>query len=135
MASPIDPARQTSAGTGHSFTEVQLTGPADAVAQLMATLSGVSEVIFGPVVQPARDGQVTSTAQVVTHASPGAVADGQRVSVTVQSVLDVAPGTLTGSQPAQRMEEAVTDAVRGLTGVQEARTRVVAAVGLPAAQE
>lgn len=53
--------------SGPVITQVQLTGPADEVSRLMQVLSGVSEVIFGPVMQPGRGGDVSCTAQVVTH--------------------------------------------------------------------
>jgi hypothetical protein len=114
---------------------VQLTGPADAVDRLMETLSGMSEVIFGPVLQPARGGDVSCTAQVVTHPSPAPPAEGQSVSVTVQSVLEIVPGTLLDPAAAQRVEASVTDAMLGLPGVRRASSRVVSAVGLPAARE
>ena len=123
---------------GPAFTQVQLTGPADAVAQLMERLSGVGEVIFGPVMQPARGGDVSCTAQVVTYPSPATVAEGQTVSVTVQSVLEVEPGALPGlPEPAaaQHMEAVVAAAVEGLPGVRKASSRYVCAVGLPAARE
>ncbi|MFI9772764.1 hypothetical protein ACIHJG_38895 [Streptomyces sp. NPDC052415] len=112
-----------------------MTGPADAVARLMEALSGMSEVIFGPVLQPARGGDVSCTAQVVTHPSAEPPADGQGVRVTVQSVLEVAPGTLSDPAAAQRVEVSVADAVLGLPGVRSASSRVVSAVALPAARE
>ncbi|WP_440580944.1 hypothetical protein [Streptomyces sp. PT19] len=118
-----------------AFTQVQLTGPADAVARLMETLSGMSEVIFGPVLQPARGGDVSCMTQVVTHPAAERSAGGQSVSVTVQSVLEYAPGILVDAAAAERLETSVTDAMQGLPGVRRATSRVVSAVGLPAARE
>ncbi|MFH8257786.1 hypothetical protein [Streptomyces roseolus] len=120
---------------GPAFTQVQLTGPADAVGRLMETLSGMSEVIFGPVLQPARGGDVSCTAQLVTHSPAEPPAEGQSVSVTVQSVLEVAPGALPDPAAAQRLEVSVTEAMMGLPGVRRASSRIVSAVGLSAAQE
>lgn len=129
------PPSTAESAAGPAFTQVQLTGPADAVARLMETLSGMSEVIFGPVLQPARGGDVSCMAQVVTHPSAEPPAEGQSVSVTVQSVLEYAPGTLLDPAAAERVEASVTDAVLGLPGVRRASSRVVSAVGLPAARE
>lgn len=125
----------TPSSSSPAFTQVQLTGSADAVAEVLETLNGRYEVIFGPVLRPARGGDVSCTAQVVTHLSPEPVAEEQSVSVTVQSVLEVAPGALLDPNAAQRMEASVTDAVQGLPGVRTASSRVVSAVGLPAARE
>ncbi|MER5615908.1 hypothetical protein [Streptomyces sp. NPDC002215] len=127
-----------SSAPGPAFTQVQLTGPADAVARLMETLSGVSEVIFGPVLQPGRGGDVSCTAQVVTHPSPEPLARSQTVSVTVQAVLEVESGTLRelpGPTAAQHVEASVTAAVSALPGVRTASSRFVSAVGLPATRE
>ncbi|MGZ2361504.1 hypothetical protein LRE75_33305 [Streptomyces sp. 372A] len=118
-----------------AFTQVQLTGPADAVAQLMETLSGMSEVIFGPASRPAPGGDVSCTAQVVTHPSSEPPAKDQNASVTVQSVLEVAPGTFLDAVAAQHAEASVTDAMLRLPGVLRASSRIVSAVGLPAARE
>ena len=114
---------------------MQLTGPAEAVDRLMQTLSGMGEVIFGPVQQPARGGDVTCTAQVVTHPSPGTVTDRQSVSVTVQTVLEVEPGALADPAAAQHVEASVSAAVQALPGVLKASSRYVSAVGLPTVRE
>ncbi|MEU7028984.1 hypothetical protein AB0A60_20120 [Streptomyces sp. NPDC046275] len=95
----------------------------------------MSEIIFGPVLQPARGGDVSCTAQVVTHPSAEPPAEGQSVSVTVQSVLEVTPGALPDPAAAQRVEALVTDAMLGLPGVRKASSRIVSAVGLPSARE
>jgi len=121
-----------------AFTQVQLTGPADAVAQLMEHLSGVSQVIFGPVLQPGRGGDVSCTAKVVTHPSLEPVADGQTVAVTVQTVLEVEPGTLPGlpdPAAARHVEASVTTVLQALPDVRKASSRYVSAVGLPTARE
>lgn len=116
-----------------AFTQVQLTGPADEVARLMEKLSSVSEVVFGPVLQPGRGGDVSCTAQLVTHPSPRL--EGQTVSVTVQAVLEVEAGELADPAADEHLEASVTAAVAALPGVRKASSRYVSAVGLPAAQE
>ncbi|MFF3263999.1 hypothetical protein ACFYWO_33110 [Streptomyces sp. NPDC002932] len=62
---------------GPAFSEVKLTGPADEVARLMHLLGSAGEVIYGPVTQPHRAGDVS-----VTHPSSGPVSAGQSVSLT-----------------------------------------------------
>ncbi|MFE7451488.1 hypothetical protein, partial [Streptomyces griseus] len=91
---------------GPAFTEVRLTGPADEVARLMGLLSGVGEVIYGPVTLPHRAGDVSCTAQLVTHASSGPVPAGQSMSLIVQVGLEVGPGTL-ADLPGEAAVEAV----------------------------
>ncbi|WP_405787201.1 hypothetical protein OG753_04090 [Streptomyces sp. NBC_00029] len=124
--------------SGPVITQVQLTGPADEVSRLMQVLSGVSEVIFGPVMQPGRGGDVSCTAQVVTHPSPEPVPAGRPASVTVQVELEVeadaVPG-LPGTATARQVEESVAVAVSALPGVRGVSSRLVASVGLPAARE
>ncbi|MER6847744.1 hypothetical protein AB0A81_25520 [Streptomyces flaveolus] len=117
------------------FTQVQLTGPADAVARLMENLSTAGEVIFGPVQQPARGGEVTCTAQMVTHPSPGAEAGRPTASVTVQTVLEVEQEVLPDSAAAHHIEASITTAVQALPGVLGATSRCIAVVGLPTARE
>ncbi|MFI6555994.1 hypothetical protein ACWGBY_10005 [Streptomyces griseus] len=122
---------------GPAFTEVKLTGPADEVARLMRLLSGVGEVIYGPVTQPHSAGDVSCTAQLVTHPSSGQVPAGQSVSLIVQVELEVGPGTvedLPGEAAAEQVE-AVVGAVSALPGVRGASGRLVAAVGRPTARE
>ncbi|MFJ5635285.1 hypothetical protein ACIQF5_21945 [Streptomyces goshikiensis] len=121
-----------------AFTEVKLTGPADEVARLMQLLSGAAEVIFGPSTQPHRAGEVSCTAQLVTHPSAKPVSDGQSALLTVQVGLEVEPGAtegLPGAAASERVEKAVAAAVSTLPGVRVASGRLVAAVGLPAARE
>ncbi|MEV0965503.1 hypothetical protein AB0J25_23480 [Streptomyces sp. NPDC049910] len=101
----------------------------------MEHLSGVSEVVFGPVLQPGRGGDVSCTAQVVTHPSPLPAADGQSVAVTVQTVLEVGPATLPNPASPQHVEALVSAAVEGLPGVRKVSSRYVSAVGLPAVRE
>ncbi|MEU9420193.1 hypothetical protein [Streptomyces sp. NPDC048272] len=123
---------------GPAFTEVKLTGPADEVARLMQLLSGAGEVIYGPVTQPHRAGDVSCTAQLVTHPFPGPVSAGQSTSLTVQVGLEVGPGALAGlpgAAAAEQVEQAVVAAVSALPGVRGASGRLVAAVGLPLARE
>jgi hypothetical protein len=123
---------------GPAFTEVKLTGPADEVARLMEFLSGAAEVIFGPVMQPGRAGDVSCTAQVVTHPSAGPVPAGQRAVVTVQVGLEVEPSVplgLPGTAAAEQVENSVAAAVSALPGVRGVRGRLVAVVGPPAARE
>ncbi|MFE9468587.1 hypothetical protein ACFYNW_34050 [Streptomyces virginiae] len=123
---------------GPAFTEVKLTGPADEVARLMQLLSGAGEVIYGPVTQPHRAGDVSCTAQLVTHPSSGPVSAGPSTSLTVQVGLEVGPGVvagLPGAAAAEQVEQAVVAAVSALPGVRGASGRLVAAVGLPPARE
>ncbi|MFE4304861.1 hypothetical protein ACFRR6_02095 [Streptomyces sp. NPDC056891] len=122
---------------GPAFTEVKLTGPADEVARLMQLLSGAAEVIFGPLTQPYRAGDVSCTAQLVTHPS-APVSDGQIALLTVQVGLEVEPGTiegLPGAAASEQVEKAVAAAVSALPGVRGASGRLVAAVGLPTVRE
>ncbi|WP_406408729.1 hypothetical protein [Streptomyces sp. NBC_01643] len=116
------------------FTQVQLTGPLDAVGRLMTLLGSEAEVIFGPVMEPALGGDVSCVARVVTRPVPRTPSAGQTVSVTVQTVLeantDAMPG-LPDAAAAQQVEESVTAALAGLPGVQQVSSRMVAAVGLP----
>ncbi|MET9109588.1 hypothetical protein [Streptomyces zhihengii] len=135
MSSPGPAFAEVKAGP--AFTEVKLTGPADEVARLMQLLSGAGEVIFGPVTQPHRAGDVSCTAQLVTHPSPGPVAAEQGAALTVQVGLEVEPGTLAGLPgpvAAEQVEKAVVAAVSGLPGVRGASGRLVAVVGLPSAR-
>ncbi|MFF8617163.1 hypothetical protein [Streptomyces sp. NPDC015350] len=121
-----------------AFTEVKLAGPADEVARLMQILSSATEVIFGPVMQPGRAGDVVCTAQLVAHPSAGAVPAGQSASVTVQVELEVEAGVfpgLPGTAAAEQVEKSVAAAVSALPGVLGSSGRLVAAVGLPPGRE
>ncbi|MFD7861621.1 hypothetical protein [Streptomyces sp. NPDC059783] len=123
---------------GPAFTEVKLTGRADEVARLMQLLSGEAEVIFGPLTQPSRAGDVSCTAQLVTHPSSAPVSDGQNVLLTLQVGLEVGPGAfadLPGATASEQVEKAVAAAVSALPGVRGADVRLVAAVGLPTGRE
>ncbi|MBM9624740.1 hypothetical protein [Streptomyces zhihengii] len=120
------------------FTQVQLTGPADAVARLMEHLSGVGEVIFGPVSQPAAGGNVLCTAQLVTRppaVSPAGPVSGQRAVVTVQSVLELDPVALEAEDAAEGVASSVAEAAGRLPGVRAASARLVAVGGLPGVRE
>ncbi|MGW6203706.1 hypothetical protein ACWF9B_08680 [Streptomyces sp. NPDC055089] len=124
--------------TGPAFTEVKLTGPADEPARLMQILGGAAEVIFGPVMQAGRGGNVSCTAQVVTHPSTGPVSEGRTSLVTVQVELEVEPGVpvgQAGTAAAEDLEKSVAAAVSALPGIRGASGRLIAAVGLPEAQE
>ncbi|EGE39501.1 hypothetical protein GTY83_00420 [Streptomyces sp. SID4928] len=117
---------------GPAFTEVRLAGPADEVARLMRLLSGVGEVIYGPVTLPRRGGDVSCTAQLVTHPVSGPVPAGQSVSLIVQ----VGPDTLADlpGEAAAEQVEAVVGVVSALPGVRGKGARLVAAVGRPPAR-
>lgn len=123
---------------GPAYTELNLVGPADEVAALLKVLSGSAEVIFGPVLQPARAGNVSCTAQLVTHPTTGHEPARQSVSATVQVTFEVEPGTPVGppgSAAAEQVESSVAAAVSSLPGVQGTTARLVTAVGLPTARD
>ncbi|MFF2206276.1 hypothetical protein [Streptomyces sp. NPDC058145] len=117
-----------------SYTKVQLNGPPEAVALLMAALGAVGEIIFDHRAAPDVRGDVACTAQVVTYGELRPATVSGRSEAVLQSVLGIDVGRWAGSagQPdAKRLEDSSAAALAGLEGVHEARSRLVAVTSMP----
>ncbi|MFG3207348.1 hypothetical protein [Streptomyces sp. NPDC048192] len=112
------------------YTKVELSGPPEAIARLMAALGEAGEVIFDHRSAPDARGDVTCTARVATLATqqqPAQVSGAADVVVQSRLSVDAArwPG-LGQAAGAQRLETSVAAAVTALDGVDAARARLVA---------
>ncbi len=119
---------------GPSYTRVQLSGPPEAVGQLMAALGRVGEIIFDNRTEPDARGKVACTARVATHLSPRAVASPGRAAVVMQCALtlDTAPWFgVSDRVGAERLEEDVCAALAELPGMQAAYSRVITVTSNP----
>lgn len=113
-----------------SYAKVQLSGPPEAVARLMAALAGVGEIVFDHRSAPDARGDVACTARVATLAPfrPGGDAPGRGEAV-VQSTLEIDPGCWHGlgeQAGTEQLEAAAAAALTALDGVHGARSRLVA---------
>ena len=117
-----------------SYARVQLTGPPETVALIMAALGEAGEIIFDHRSPPDDRGHVACTARVAVLSSP-VPADASRAEAVVQSRLTVDvsrwPG-LGGQAGAARLEDSAAAALTALDGVGEARSRLVAVAARPA---
>ncbi|MGW6202068.1 hypothetical protein ACWF9B_00205 [Streptomyces sp. NPDC055089] len=114
-----------------SYSTVELSGPPEAVALLMAALAAAGEVIFDHRSAPDVRGDVVCRAKVVTYAAWEPAGSGQ-VEAVVQSALrlDTArrPG-LGRDEGARRLEEDAAAALAAVDGVSKVvGSRLVAVV-------
>lgn len=119
-----------------SYIQVQLSGPPETVAGLMAVLGGAGEIIFDHRAEPDTRGDVVCTAQVVVLPPSPVGSASKQAEVVVQSTLSADPARWPGlDEPAgaERFEAVAAAALAGLDGVHGARSRVVAVTGSPAA--
>ncbi|MFF7953965.1 hypothetical protein [Streptomyces griseorubiginosus] len=119
-----------------AYAQVQLSGPPEAVAGLMAALGGASQIIFDHRADPDTRGNVSCTARVVVLPPPAAVTGSTQAEVVVQSTLSADTARWPGlDEPAgiERFEAAAAAALDGLDGVDGARSRVVAVTRSPVA--
>lgn len=112
-----------------AYTRIQMSGPPEAIARLMAALSGVGEIIFDHRSAPDDRGDVVCTARVASLIPrlPGD-APGPMDAV-VQSTLGIEPGCMPGLTEqggAEQFEAAAASALTALDGVHSARSRLVA---------
>ncbi|MEU5193719.1 hypothetical protein AB0G86_06595 [Streptomyces scabiei] len=115
-----------------SYSAVQLSGPPEAVARLMAALATAGEIIFDHRSAPDGRGDVACTAKVVTYEAASKGAAGGQAEVVVQGTLRVdtvrRPG-LGQDEGARHLEEDVAAALAAVEGVHEVvGSRLVAVV-------
>lgn len=115
-----------------SYSAVQLSGPPQAVARLMAALATAGEIIFDHRSAPDARGDVACTAKVVTYEAASQEAAAEQAEVVVQSTLRLdtvrRPG-LGQEESARRLEEDATAALAAVEGVQQVvDSRLVAVV-------
>ncbi|MFI2437128.1 hypothetical protein [Streptomyces sp. NPDC018693] len=119
-------------GPGPSYTRVQLSGPPEAVGQLMAALGGAGQIIFDSRSEPDARGDVACTARVATQSTPRTVTAPGRAEVVMQCALTIDaaswPG-VAGREGAQRLEDNVRAALAELPGLRTAHSRVIAVTG------
>ncbi|MEU8733605.1 hypothetical protein AB0C68_30020 [Streptomyces tendae] len=112
-----------------AYTKVQMSGPPEAVARLMAVLGGSCEIIFDHRADPNARGDVSCTARVVTYGADRTQALSGRAEAVVQSTLflDTArwPG-LGEDEGTQRLENGAAAALAAVTGVRTVSSRLVA---------
>ncbi|MEE1736414.1 hypothetical protein PUR49_07860 [Streptomyces sp. BE147] len=114
-----------------SYSAVELSGPPEAVARLMAALAAAGDVIFDHRSAPDVRGDVACRAKVVTYESGHSAGSGQAEAV-VQSTLRLDPVARPGlgqDEGARRLEEDAAAALAAVEGVSEVvGSRVVAVV-------
>ncbi|MGX5185734.1 hypothetical protein ACWKT5_23655 [Streptomyces avermitilis] len=123
-----------SSTSGHSSTRIELTGDPDQISHLVALIGSTGEIVFDSRSQPDPRGMVTALVQVRARDQEMPVPT-RTAAVTVQAVLDVDTGAWPGLPAAshvERLEATTTTALRNLPGVQEARSRVISVLPLPA---
>jgi len=112
-----------------SFIQMKLTGPPGAVDRLMVLLSGKAEVIFDSRSGPDARGEVTCTAEVVTHPGHDHVPERPgRATVTLQAVLDIglpAGADFCTAESGRALEEDAARLLGAVPGSSEVRTRLV----------
>lgn len=112
-----------------SYTRVQLSGPPQAVARLMAALGGAGEIIFDHRSEPDVRGDVACTARVATYGAPGPQPAPGRAAAIMQNTLslDAARWPLTGERgDTQRLEACADAALSAVEGVHAVSSRLVA---------
>ncbi|MFF7858761.1 hypothetical protein [Streptomyces sp. NPDC007904] len=112
-----------------SYTKIQMSGPPEAVARLMAALGGAGEIIFDHRSEPDARGEVACTARVATFAASGPADASGPGEAVVQSTLELDAGRWHGlgeQAGAEELEAAAAAALAGLDGVHRARSRLVA---------
>ncbi|MET9777673.1 hypothetical protein ABZ023_26020 [Streptomyces sp. NPDC006367] len=123
-----------SSASGQSSTRIELTGDPAQISSLVALIGSTAEVVFDSRSQPDPRGMVTALVQVRGRSQESPVPT-RTAAVTVQAVIDVDtdawPG-LSAAPNVERLEATTTAALRNLPGVQEARSRVISVLPLPA---
>lgn len=111
---------------GPSYVRVQLSGPPETVAVMMAALGGTGEIVFDARSSPDPRGDVTCTARVA-HAPASAPASAW-ADVVVQATFSADTASWPGlaGQDAASLETAVASAVASLPGTRAHSSRVVA---------
>lgn len=115
-----------------AFTRVEMTGPPDAVGQLLEALSGVAEIHYASrSTTPDARGEVTCIVEAATMPGsrevPEASADGT-VTFTVQALVDVDPSQrkdLPPGEGSQWVAEEAAALLKGIRGSGEVQARVV----------
>lgn len=124
--------------TQPSYSAVELSGPPEAVARLMAALATAGEVILDHRSAPNARGDVACTAKVVTYEVTGEEAMPGQAEVVVQSTLHLDTARWPGvgeDEGARRLEENVTAALAAVEGVHGVvGSRLVAVVPSAGAQ-
>jgi hypothetical protein len=108
-----------------------MTGPPDAVGQLMEALSGVAEIRYDSRSDPpdAR-GEVTCVATVATMPGPQEVASDGTVTYTVQALVDIDHSQRADLSPGEGGQQVAAEAeslLKGVRGSGEVQARVVRA--------
>lgn len=123
-----------SSASGQSSTRIELTGAPDEISRLVALIGSTGKIIYDSRSLPDPRGLVTALVQVHSPRRDAPVPT-RAAEVTVQAVLDVDtrvwPG-LPATPDVERLEATTTVALRNLPGVQEARSRVISVLPLPA---
>lgn len=124
----------SSASGGQSSTRIELTGSPEQVSRLVAMIGNTGVIVFDTRSQPDPRGMVTALVQVRAPDQESPVPT-RTAAVTVQTVFDLDTGAWPGLPAApvvERLEAATTAALRDLSGVQGARSRVISVLPLPA---
>ncbi|WP_330342663.1 hypothetical protein [Streptomyces sp. NBC_00557] len=112
------------------YTKVELSGPPEAIARLMAALGEAGEIIFDHRSAPDTRGDVACTARVATLSAPQQpVQASGTAEVVVQSRLSVDAARWPGlgePEGARRLEASTAAALAALDGVDAAEGRLVA---------
>jgi hypothetical protein len=122
-------------GPQPSYARVQLIGPPEAVARLVAALGDAGEIIFGlPSTEGDPRGDGTRTVRVATFPAPDPALSAARAAVVVRSGLSGDTVRRPGLDGLVGVEllEAGTAAVAAVEGVEAVRTRLVAMAYPPA---
>jgi hypothetical protein len=123
-------------GSQPSYARVQLNGPPEAVARLVAALGDAGEIIFDlPSTEGDPRGDVTRTVRVATFPAPGPALSARRTAVVVRSGLSgdtVRRPGLDGLVGAELLEAGTAAALAAMGGVEAVRTRLVAMAYPPA---
>lgn len=120
-----------------SYTRVQLSGPPQAVARLMAALGSAGEIIFDHRAEPDVRGDVECTARVATYSAPGPKQAPGRTAAVMQStlILDAVCWPLTDEcGDTQRLEACADAALSEVEGVHAVSSRLVAVTAPASAQ-
>ncbi|MGZ2361700.1 hypothetical protein LRE75_34340 [Streptomyces sp. 372A] len=115
-----------------SYSAVELSGPPQAVARLMAALATAGEVIFDHRSAPDVRGDVACRAKVVTYDAAGTAVQARQVEAIVQSTLLLDTMRRTGlgqGEGSRQLEEDAAAALAAVEGVAEVvGSRLVAVV-------
>ncbi|MGW6790738.1 hypothetical protein [Streptomyces chartreusis] len=111
-----------------SYVRVQLSGPPESVAVMMAALGGAGEIVFDARPAPDQRGDVTCTARVAHAPVSEPLAESARADIVVQVAFsaDTACWPDLAGQGAAGLEAAVSSALASLPGTHASSSRVVA---------